>query len=317
MKRKLDGAGENGRNIASRRTLLNSEWRVLCKLAIWHSVVVIVSLAISVPCIRAQDAADDTTTQASDDETPEAPKQVEVQPVARDEQIAERLSSILAEIRDKTDWFNDSNVSVADGVVFLSGEAAEEEYRTWAGDVARNTEAVVAVVNRMTIRERSIWDMSPAFAELNGVWRTAVQMIPFVLFGVIALVITWFLAKLTVRTTAWATQRRVQNKLLRNVTSKAAAIPVLILGVYIVLRVFDLTQLAMTVVGGTGLAGLIIGIAFRDIAENLLASILLSVQNPFRSGDLIEVGGTSRNCSARDDARNCSYDIGWQSRTDS
>lgn len=33
------------------------------------------------------------------------------------------------------------------------------------------------------------------------------------------------------------------------------------------------------------------GFAFRDIAENFLASLLLSVRNPFRSGDLVEVAG--------------------------
>ena len=240
--------------------------------------------------VHGQDnATEKTATSPSEDETPEAPKQVDVEPIARDEQIAKRLRSILAEIRNKTDWFSDTDASVADGVVFLSGEATDEEYRRWAGDLARNTEAVVAVVNRMTIRERSIWDMSPALVELSGIWRTAIQNIPFVLFGIIALFVTWYLAKLTVRTTAWATRKRVENKLLRNVLSKSAAIPVLILGVYIVLRVFDLTQLAITVVGGTGLAGLVIGIAFRDIAENLLASILLSIQNPFRSGDVVEI----------------------------
>ena len=43
--------------------------------------------------------------------------------------------------------------------------------------------------------------------------------------------------------------------------------------------------------GGTGLIGLVIGFAFRDIAENFLASILISMQRPFKGGDLIEVAG--------------------------
>ena len=66
---------------------------------------------------------------------------------------------------------------------------------------------------------------------------------------------------------------------------------VFLLGLYIVLRISGLTRLALTVIGGTGLLGLILGIAFRDIAENFLASILLSVQSPFRQGDLVEVAG--------------------------
>jgi small-conductance mechanosensitive channel len=49
--------------------------------------------------------------------------------------------------------------------------------------------------------------------------------------------------------------------------------------------------LALTVVGGTGLIGLIVGIAFREITENFLASIFLSMQRPFETGDLVEVSG--------------------------
>jgi small conductance mechanosensitive channel len=49
-----------------------------------------------------------------------------------------------------------------------------------------------------------------------------------------------------------------------------------------VLRIAGLTQLPLTVVGGTGLIGVVPGIAFRDITENFLASLLLSLQQPFR-----------------------------------
>ncbi len=68
---------------------------------------------------------------------------------------------------------------------------------------------------------------------------------------------------------------------------------VFLLGTYIVLRVSGLTQLALTVVGGTGLIGLAVGIAFRDITENFLASIFLSMQRPFETGDLVEVSGVT------------------------
>jgi small-conductance mechanosensitive channel len=57
--------------------------------------------------------------------------------------------------------------------------------------------------------------------------------------------------------------------------------------------VSGLTQLALTVVGGTGLIGLALGIAFRDISENFLASIFLSMQRPFDTGDLVEVSGVT------------------------
>ena len=66
---------------------------------------------------------------------------------------------------------------------------------------------------------------------------------------------------------------------------------VFLIGLYLVLHIFGLTRLAVTVIGGTGLLGLILGIAFRDITENFLASIFLSVQPPFRTGDLVNING--------------------------
>src|SRR5690606_4198699 len=56
--------------------------------------------------------------------------------------------------------------------------------------------------------------------------------------------------------------------------------------------VAGLTSIALTVLGGTGLLGIILGIAFQDITENFLASIFLSVQTPFESGDLVDIDGT-------------------------
>jgi len=65
------------------------------------------------------------------------------------------------------------------------------------------------------------------------------------------------------------------------------------MGIYIVFHVADLTNVALTILGGTGLLGIVLGIAFRDITENFLASIFLSVQNPFHSGDHVDINGNT------------------------
>ena len=88
-------------------------------------------------------------------------------------------------------------------------------------------------------------------------------------------------------------RHRIQARLLRNVIAGGIGVLVFLVGTYIVLRVSGLTQLALTVVGGTGLVGLAVGIAFRDITENFLASIFLSMQRPFETGDLVEVSGVT------------------------
>jgi small-conductance mechanosensitive channel len=68
---------------------------------------------------------------------------------------------------------------------------------------------------------------------------------------------------------------------------------VFLLGLYIVFHIAGLASIALTVLGGTGLLGIVLGIAFRDITENFLASIFLSIQNPFHAGDRVEINGTT------------------------
>ena len=83
---------------------------------------------------------------------------------------------------------------------------------------------------------------------------------------------------------------------------RVIAISVFTLGLYFVLQFSNLTRLALTILGGTGIVGLALGFAFRDIAENFLASLVLSLRNPFRTGDYISVDGTEgiiQNLNAR------------------
>jgi len=225
------------------------------------------------------------TTKLDDELQP--PRQVEVEPHADDQQIAARLQRIL----EATDWFHEPRVRVDEGVVFLSGSTTSEEHRQWARNLALRTRDVVAVVNRIEVVERPLWDLSPAFAELRDLWRRAIQISLLVVFALLVLVIFWFAARFAAALARRVFHERVSNRLLREVAAKTLALLVFILGLYLVLRISGLTRLALTVVGGTGVVGIIVGIAFRDIAENFLASILISMQNPFQTGDLIEVAG--------------------------
>ena len=62
-----------------------------------------------------------------------------------------------------------------------------------------------------------------------------------------------------------------------------------LLGIYLFLFLAGLTGFAIAVVSGTGVVGLILGFAFRDIAENFISSLLLTIQRPFRIGDIVQI----------------------------
>lgn len=220
-------------------------------------------------------------------EEPQPLTKVDVQPVARDSQIATCLKSILT----ATEWFESPEVEVREGVAFLHGITASEQYKTWAGDLARRTQDVAAVVNKIEIQRRSLWDLGPARQEIEVLWRNLLLALPNILLSLLVLAVAWWMGKLATHASRQVTAGRLTAPLLREVLSRIVGFLVFLLGLYLVLRVSGLTRLAISVLGGTGLIGLIIGIAFRDITENFLASIFLSMQRPFQTGDLIEING--------------------------
>lgn len=221
--------------------------------------------------------------------TPEPPGKVEVQPVAEDDDIRQRIAEIL----ETTGWFGEPEVTVRQGIVYLKGTTENEESRKWAGDLARNTEGVVAVVNQIEVAPTKVWDFDPTFQVLNNLMRGFVRILPLIVVALVIIAISGALAKVSVHLLRRRLRSRTGSQLLREVTARAGGILVMLVGLYLVLRVAGLTQLALTLLGGTGLIGLVLGIAFRDITENFLASLFLSLQQPFREGDLVEVANVT------------------------
>lgn len=229
----------------------------------------------------------DQTSLSPEEPVSEIPQRVEVEPTIEDTDIATRLTRIL----EATGWFEDPQVRVDEGVVFISGHVAETRHKEWATRLAGNTRDVVAVVNRLEVRETSMWDLSPAWDELRQFGAQAVRELPLLVLALLLLAATWGLTKWTAHSASSLFGRRLDSQLLRDVAARVVAVPVFLFGLYLVLRVSGLTRLAMTVVGGTGVLAIVIGFAFRDIAENFLASVFISIQRPFARGDLIEVAG--------------------------
>ena len=64
-----------------------------------------------------------------------------------------------------------------------------------------------------------------------------------------------------------------------------------IAGIVVALDILGVTALLSTILGAAGIAGLAIGFAVRDTVENFIASVLLSMRQPFRPNDVVEIEG--------------------------
>ena len=215
------------------------------------------------------------------------PEKVTVNPATHDADISKRLEDILK----ATGWFVTPKVKVQNGVVFLEGKTKTEQLKKWAEELARKTQDTAAVVNRIEIISPSVWDFTPVLYGLKEQWITLLRTIPTVLFGLFILTLTWLMSRLITFIIQSLLKDRMINPLIQRVIAWSIGLIVFLIGLMVVFNLMGLSTVAFTVIGGTGLIGIILGIAFREITENFLASIFLSYNNPFKTGDLIEIEG--------------------------
>ena len=64
-----------------------------------------------------------------------------------------------------------------------------------------------------------------------------------------------------------------------------------IVGLLFALDILGLRGVLSGIIAGASITAIVLGFAFKDIAENFLSGILLAFSSPFKTGDIIEVNG--------------------------
>ena len=213
-------------------------------------IVAAMSLTVASMDANAQSAPGTMATPSAD-----SLKEISVEPDARDTEIALRLQRIL----DASGWFNPIAVSVREGLVFLDGQTETDERKEWARQLALRTQDVVAVVNRVEVKPQVSWDLTPAWREVVHLSDQAQRLAPIAVVSLIILLIFWFLSRGVAAFSRRVLRHRIPSPLLLQIVARTLAIPVFLIGLYLVLQVAGLTRLAITVIGGTGLIGIVIG----------------------------------------------------------
>lgn len=206
----------------------------------------------------------------------------------RDADIQRRLQTIYAEL----DSLAEVELEVASGVVHLAGQVLEREAAEQAEAIARRVEGVVTVENEIEQVRSLERRLRPLVERLRERGVAILLFIPQLLAGLLVVAGFWLLARLLGR---WAERHRksARNPFVREVVGQIVSTAVIVLGVVLALEVMGASTLIGAVLGTAGLVGLALGFAFRDMAENYIASILLSVRQPFDPDDLVEVGAHS------------------------
>ncbi|NKI36143.1 mechanosensitive ion channel [Wenzhouxiangella sp. XN79A] len=211
-------------------------------------------------------------------------------PPASDHRIGERLREIFAEIES----LQGVEVAVSAGVVELSGEVEAQATSARAERLAGQVEGVVEVENRLSLNRALDDRLESTGNELAELFRGLMAGLP--LFGVALLVFVLFwLAGRWIGARHGLYRRFSPNVFIAELIGQVAHLVFIVLGLVLALSLLDATALLGTILGAAGIFGLALGFAVRDTVENYIASILLSIRNPFGINDLVDVSGQIGN----------------------
>lgn len=116
-----------------------------------------------------------------------------------------------------------------------------------------------------------------------------ISLFPKLLVAIVVLAVFWGLGRLTKSIFTNRFQRRWDDSIVVNFTGKALKGLLYLIGLAIAMYVLGFGGIAGSLVAGAGISAIVIGFAFKDIAENFLAGFLLAINRPFRINDIVEI----------------------------
>lgn len=220
-----------------------------------------------------------------------APDNVRVDELVDDAAIRQRLTRIL----NSTEWFQSVNVRVENGVVFLEGTTDNPEAQAWAQQLARRTEDVVAVVNRITILEQQTINFDRAsshvWESLRTLWTDFLERVPLIVVGALVLILTGLFDRVGSILVRRSTQKAHLRPSLQDLMVQLATFATWVAGITIAAVVIFPGMTPAKLLTVLGLGSVALGFAFKDIFENFFAGILILWRFPFDKGDFIECSG--------------------------
>ncbi|MCC5867475.1 MAG: mechanosensitive ion channel [Gammaproteobacteria bacterium] len=183
-----------------------------------------------------------------------------------------------------------TQIEVFGGVVILRGEASDDGRRQLATTLVEQTEGVIALDNQLGIDTGIVTRSQPVLEHMRAKLQRLVAALPLLLIAALMVfaadrVGRWLAARQRL------SRRARRNPFLAGLTGQAIRVVVLLAVALVVLDLLNATALVGALLGTAGIIGIAVGFAFRDVAENYIAGILLSLRQPFAPHDHVVIDG--------------------------
>lgn len=209
---------------------------------------------------------------------------------AQDAAIARRIRDILGEL----DGYDDISVTVTSGIVTLRGITPDAATTTRLDELVSRVEGVVAIENEVAETTDVAERLSPLVDRLRERIATVVSYLPLLAIAIAAFCAVVMLGfAIARRQQPWT--RMAPNAFIADIYRQILRLVTVITALVVALDILGATALLSTILGAAGIAGLAIGFAVKDTVENFIASVLLSIRQPFKPNDTIEIDGDTGN----------------------
>ncbi|GJL75667.1 mechanosensitive ion channel family protein [Nitrosomonas sp.] len=239
----------------------------------------------------ADELTDLITGDAESQKNPGAEKVIEVNSSAQDDKkIQRRLQKIFSEMEN----LKNVKILTSNGIVTLQGEVNSAPAENKAIQLSQQVEGVVEVKSELVITHDLKERLETTWQKLAKAAKALVAGFPVFLLAIIAFTLTVIFGR-------WLSRRQsiyrriAPNYFIASLLGQITRLLFILLGLVIALSLLDLTALLGSILGAAGIIGLAVGFAVRDTVENYIASILLSLRNPFEVNDLVSIDGNEGN----------------------
>ena len=200
--------------------------------------------------------------------------------------LDERVKSVVAQLAPDTAI----DVRAVDGVVTLTGTVTDSQLEEQLRQTVASMDGVLAVRDKIELDLSVTGQVDPVAGRLQTLGLNLLRYLPLAAIALAVVLVFWLIA-------AWlggdrAIYRRFSgSQPVQELIRSVVRLGILVLGIVIALDILNATAVVGGILGAAGVVGIAVGFAFRDLIENYIASLMLSIRQPFRPDDHVIIDG--------------------------
>lgn len=196
------------------------------------------------------------------------------------------MEGIIAEL----DGYDGVTVTVREGIVTFTGEALDGAAIDRLDELAARVDGVVATRNDVVQNTDVATRLDPVLDRTAARLEQALNFLPLLAVAALAGLAVILFGVLIARWEApW--RRLAPNAFIADIYRMVLRLVFVLGGILVALDILNATAILTGLLGAAGIVGLAVGFAVRDTVENFIASIMLSLRQPFRPNDFVDIEG--------------------------